>query len=276
MPSSFISSPAKVRWLKLHQQLRFSLLAKGRGLNQKINKIKCRPLYCRKKVGVICLCSVTHFLQMLLAQPHATSAQNCSIDGEAEASGNLSTGANYGATKKAGFGGWPEGCWWWNKSNNVNWAKKKITKKTSAVDSFSPVPPLGLGPSCSPWSLPCGWSALSWWCSTHSAGLVPCSLNYRTWRWVIHVEEWGMAGTRFDHTGFTRLSFKNDSWFSDWPDGRGSLPQIIAKLQDPITEGQRDEVPFPVRLLAIVEDQTVGIVGHENHCHADLLTAETA
>lgn len=225
-------------------------------------------------MGVICLCSVTHILQMQLAEPHATSAQNCSIDG-GWSERKPSTGANDEATKKARLDGWPEGCWWSHKSNNVNSKKKKTTKKTSTVDCSSPVPPLGRGPSCSPWSLPCGWSALGWWCSTHSAGLVPGSLNYITWRWVIHVEERGMAGTRFDHTGFTRLSFKNDT-LSDWPDGRGSLPQIIAKLQDPITEGQRDEVPFPVGLLAIVEDQTVGIVGHENHCHADLLTAETA
>lgn len=41
-------------------------------------------------------------------------------------------------------------------------------------------------------------------------------------------------------------------------------------------EGQGDEVPFPIGLLAIVEDQTVGVVGHENDCHADLLTADTA
>lgn len=42
---------------------------------------------------------------MQLAEPHGTSAQNCSIDGEAEASGNLSTWANYEATKKARFDG---------------------------------------------------------------------------------------------------------------------------------------------------------------------------
>lgn len=89
------------------------------------------------------------------------------------------------------------------------------------------------------------------------------------------MEEWSIMETRFDHKGFTRLGLKNDT-LSDWPDGSGSLPQIIAKLQDPVMEGQRDEVPFPIWLLAIVEDQTVGIVGHENYCHADLLTADTA
>lgn len=62
--------------------------------------------------------------------------------------------------------------------------------------------------------------------------------------------------------------------FSDWPDGCGSLPQVVAKLQDPVVEGEGDEVTFPIWLLAIVEDQTVGVVCHENYCHADLLTAE--
>lgn len=28
--------------------------------------------------------------------------------------------------------------------------------------------------------------------------------------------------------------------------------------------------------MAVVEDQTVGVIGHENHCHAELLAAGTA
>lgn len=108
------------------------LLAKGRGLNKQ--KKNARYFPAEKKWRVICLCSVTrpekdifYFLQIQLAEPHATSAQNCSIDGEAEASGNLSTRANYGAKKKkkARVDGWAEVCWRSNKSNNVIWAKKK-------------------------------------------------------------------------------------------------------------------------------------------------------
>lgn len=41
-------------------------------------------------------------------------------------------------------------------------------------------------------------------------------------------------------------------------------------------QGQRDEVSFSVRLLAVVEDQAVGVVGHENHGHAELLTVNAA
>lgn len=61
-----------------------------------------------------------------------------------------------------------------------------------------PAPPLGQGPSCSPWSLPCGWSALSWWCSTHSAGLAPCS-------WITYTQ----VSLRHGRTG---LHHVNEPW----------------------------------------------------------------
>lgn len=59
------------------------------------------------------------------------------------------------------------------------------------------------------------------------------------------------------------------------PDGSGSLSQVVAEFQDAIVERQRDEVSFSVGFLPVVEDQTVGVVGHENHCHAELLAADT-
>lgn len=59
---------------------------------------------------------------------------------------------------------------------------------------------------------------------------------------------------------------------SHLPDGSRSLAQVVAELQDPFIKGQRDEVSFSIRFLAVVEDQTVRVVGHEDHCHADLLT----
>ena len=58
------------------------------------------------------------------------------------------------------------------------------------------------------------------------------------------------------------------------PDDGGALAQVIAELQDAVVEGEGDEVTFAVRLLAAVEDHAVGVIGHEHHCHADLLAAD--
>lgn len=55
-------------------------------------------------------------------------------------------------------------------------ANSKVTiRRNLSACSVSPAPPLGQGSSCSPWSLPCGWSAPGWWCSTRLFGSVPCS-----------------------------------------------------------------------------------------------------
>lgn len=57
------------------------------------------------------------------------------------------------------------------------------------------------------------------------------------------------------------------------PDNSRSLSQIVAKLQEALFQGQRDEVPISVRLLPVVEDQTIGVIGHKNQRHAEFLTA---
>lgn len=57
------------------------------------------------------------------------------------------------------------------------------------------------------------------------------------------------------------------------PDNSRAFPQIVAELQEAVVQGQRDEVSLSVRLLSVVEDQTVWVVGHENHRHADFLPA---
>lgn len=59
--------------------------------------------------------------------------------------------------------------------------------------------------------------------------------------------------------------------FPSSPDGGGTFAQVIAELQDPLVEGQRDEVAPAVGLLAVVEDHAVGVVGHESDRQADLL-----
>lgn len=59
--------------------------------------------------------------------------------------------------------------------------------------------------------------------------------------------------------------------FLSSPDGGGAFAQVVAELQDPLVEGQRDEVAPAVGLLAVVEDHPVGVVGHEGDGHADLL-----
>lgn len=62
----------------------------------------------------------------------------------------------------------------------LNAKKKKNISSSLLACSFLPVPPHGQGPSCSPWSLLCGWTAPGWWCSTRSAGLVPYSWITKT------------------------------------------------------------------------------------------------
>lgn len=62
--------------------------------------------------------------------------------------------------------------------------------------------------------------------------------------------------------------------FLSSPDGGGAFAQVVAELQDPLVEGQRDEVTPAVRLLAVVEDHPVGVVGHEGDGDADLLPSD--
>lgn len=96
--------------------------------------------------------------------------------------------------------------------------------------------------------------------------------------WVIHYKSKGwwkqiaVASRSFEHVTriCTQIHFK-----SCWPDGSRSFAQVIAELKDPVIEGQGDEVALSVWFLTVVEDQTVGVIGHENHCHAELLTAIT-
>lgn len=121
---------------------------------------------------------------------------------------------------------------------------------------------LGQGPSCWPWSLLCGGNAPGWRCSTRSAGWAPYS-------WITNTEHsqlwahWLSFSISVISPGLLKRSE---------PDSSRPLPQVVAKLQDPIVQRQRDEISLSVRFLAVVEDQTVGIVGHENHRHADFLT----
>lgn len=62
--------------------------------------------------------------------------------------------------------------------------------------------------------------------------------------------------------------------FLSSPDGGGAFAQVVAELQDPLVEGQRDEVAPAVRLLAVVEDHPVGVVGHEGDDDADFLPSD--
>lgn len=62
--------------------------------------------------------------------------------------------------------------------------------------------------------------------------------------------------------------------FLSSPDGGGAFAQVVAELQDPLVEGQRDEVAPAVGLLAVVEDHPVGVVGHEGDADADLLPSD--
>lgn len=74
-----------------------------------------------------------------------------------------------------------------------------------------------------------------------------------------------------EDSGRTGASTAGCGVFPSSPDGGGAFAQVVAELQDPLVEGQRDEVAPAVGLLAVVEDHPVGVVGHEGDGHADLL-----